>query len=31
MSEFISGNAGIIRKSDVFCLGVEIPSVTDNK
>jgi hypothetical protein len=29
MSEFISGNAGIIRKSDVFCLEIERPSVVD--
>ena len=29
MSEFISGNAGIIRKSDVFCLEIERPSVID--
>lgn len=29
MSKFISGNAGIIRKSDVFCLEIERPSVVD--
>lgn len=29
MSEFISGNAGITRKSDVFCLEIERPSVVD--
>lgn len=29
MSEFISGNTGIIRKSDVFCLEIERPSVVD--
>ena len=29
MSEFISGNAGTIRKSDVFCLEIKRPSVVD--
>lgn len=29
MSEFISGNSGMIRKADVFSLEIERPSIID--